>query len=1214
MKNCTQEFNAAKGNIATLKISRRNQALIKDKPIVLRALKLDREFFKSVFLKDIASGMSAIGSKGDAKSRSYQRKNDPRSFMSMLQYPLYEFLATVPICVETSTLAIVLEIFEQQQCDRVVIVNQQQCPVGLLHSARLTQKLLAAVGGDRFHLQQPLSIFDSALIEPIQTIPAAERVEQFGLFLRYQQIQINNNNLDWALIDPDGKFLGLLDSSRLLRLIAQERVAIDAMPVGNSQVYAEHGSRTDVAMATYSQAQIPNQRQAFYKPLVQLLERLPWPLMLQTASGEVVAQNPAWWQQLGVLKDPEGIRQQVETILATTQAKQPEYATKKSLKTQTHVTGNGHSAQEQPTQLKLHPEENILSLQQKGLPGRLPSTVLPTHNLHEQHTTATTSSQCFWDSQVGTCTCIVEVQNGQERVWQFAKIPLDSTELKVLNAESEMTLATQESGLGTHELWLVLATDVTEQQQLCKELAAKNADLIQLNRLKDEFLACISHELKTPLTAVLGLSRLLVDRQLGELNERQARYAGLIHQSGRHLMSVVNDILDLTRMETGQMDLTLAPVNIRAVCDRALSEAKAIHTQTSKTKASSPSQVELSSDHRFTIVIEPGLEQMVADELRLRQMLVHLLSNAFKFTELSGEIGLRVSHWEGWIAFTVWDTGIGIPEHQQHLIFQKFQQLENPLTRQFEGTGLGLVLTRALARLHGGDVSFLSREGKGSQFTLLLPPSPPKTGFTEQEEENIEDTQTLNTDTKGLASSARQRVNTSAQHQPTSSQRLVLVVEAVARYIEDLTEQLKGLGYRVVIARSGTEAVEKARRLQPKAVFLNPLLPLLSGWDVLTLVKSDPMTRHIPLIVTATGAEKEQAFANRADGFLSLPVQSQALAPLLESLCATPTIQQSGLDSNKIVVSRTPLRILRLVNPELESVNPHYSLREHRVIEVDDLDQAELLTRVWQFDVVLLDVESPAAQTYLQHLSQHPRLAALPLVTCDVVTTLAASQIPGLSVFPCLQPLGKDQTNSTSKTDALLSVLQIASGICCPPNILVVDVTMLRDLPQVRRRQIKGYRSEKNSSLSSETAERGSEWFQALIQYLQTAGLKAAMGSCWTEVLQQIRHQSVDLLLICLGESSIHKEVLKALKTLAGLPFNLPPILVLDQRLNRSQAIAQSKVSQPEIEKQKKNGSQTIETIVHEISAQILPRSISMEDLLNEVNQALAINRQHEKF
>ncbi|YAF95126.1 MAG: ATP-binding protein [Nodularia sp. CChRGM 3473] len=1108
--------------------------------------------------------------------------------MSMLQYPLYDFLATVPNCVETSTLAMVLEIFEQKQCDRLVIVNQQQCPLGLLHSARLTQKLLAASGDEQvLNLQQPLSTWDQTIIEPLNTLPATYGLEQFKLFLRHQQIQ-TNNSLDWALIDADGKFLGLLNSARLLGLLAKEKLAVSG--VGNKysgkKISPSHADRTDKKAKTHWRTDKPalgrSRRVNQNQPLVQLLELLPWPLMLQTGTGEVVAQNPAWWQQLGAFKDPEGVRQQVEAILAPVRVQQPEYAGKGE-----HTSSVRNEAL---------PQKSLLPLASV-------STPLVDHQHQQSATTITKFSRCFLDSQMGTCTCVVEVQNGQERIWQFAKIPLDSPESEViLNKKS-----TQNSELES-DLWLVLATDVTEQQQICKELAAKNADLIQLNRLKDEFLACISHELKTPLTAVLGLSRLLVDQQLGELNERQARYAGLIHQSGRHLMSVVNDILDLTRMETGQMDLAFVPVKIRAVCDRALTEAKAIHTQT--TKATTSQSPPANSLPEFTISIEPGLDQIVADELRLRQMLVHLLSNAFKFTENSGEIGLRVSRWEGWIAFTVWDTGIGIPEHQQHLIFQKFQQLENPLTRQFEGTGLGLVLTRALARLHGGDVSFLSREGKGSQFTLLLPPSPPTTGFTEP---GVEEEIPM-TETQGVTTSARQRVTATAQHHATSSQRLVLVVEAVARYIEDLTEQLKGLGYRVVIARSGTEAVEKARRLQPKAIFLNPLLPLLSGWDVLTLLKSDAATRQIPVMVTATGAEKEQAFSHRADGFLNLPVDHQALAPLLEKLCATPAIQQSGLENHEITPTQTLLRILRLVNPHLESIHPHSSLQEHRVIEVDDLDQAELLARVWQFDVILLDVESSLAQTYLQQLTQYPLLADLPLVTCDVATTLAASQIPGLSVFPYLTPFTQDHKNRTDKTDPLLSVLQIASGICCPPSILVVDLTMLHDLPQIRRKQIRGHRTAKNSSLSSDTTERGSEWFQALIQYLQTAGLKAAMGRCWAEVLQQIRHQSVDLLLICLGESSIHKDVLKALKALGDLPFDLPPILVIDQRLNHTQINSLPDISQTATERQKNSRLDAVETVmstlaqlVEDTATQILPRSISMEDLLHQINQALAV-------
>jgi signal transduction histidine kinase/DNA-binding NarL/FixJ family response regulator len=1095
----------------------------------------------------------------DGDAGGSHRKNDPQSPMLMLDYPLYDFQATVPSCLQTSSLAVVLEIFEQEQCDRLVVVNQQQCPIGLLYSAHLIQKLLAHRDDKNLNLHQSIWMWGQGLIEPIQTISASERVEQLGLHFCEPQAE-KHQNLDWALIDSDGRYLGLLDSSRLLRSLAKERMAgIQSSGIQKSK--SRHDYKSDV--------QPPNKAKSLgHQPLILLLERLPWPLMLQTGTGEVLARNPAWWQQLGTLKDPEGVRQQVEAILIPKSSEKSEYVTQRAIKVHANATENEHGDQQELTQQEASPDAVY--------------------------------SRCYLDSQVGTCTCVVEVQNGQERIWQFAKIPLDSPEFKVISAESEVLLS--------NDLWLVLATDVTEQQQLCKELAAKNADLIQLNRLKDEFLSCISHELKTPLTAVLGLSRLLVDQQLGELNERQARYAGLIHQSGRHLMSVVNDILDLTRMETGQMDLTLTPVKISAVCDRALAEAKAIHTQTTKTTPQTQEKAR-STAPQFCLSIELGLDEMVADELRLRQMLVHLLSNAFKFTEISGEIGLRVSRWEGWIAFTIWDTGIGIPEHQQHLIFQKFQQLENPLTRQFEGTGLGLVLTRALARLHGGDVSFLSREGKGSQFTLLLPPSPPKTGFSEPDMGIRADEKTRHQQTRENPAAARQHVITPTQHHPaSSSQRLVLVVEAVARYIEDLTEKLKALGYRVVIARSGTEAVEKARRLQPIAIFLNPLLPLLSGWDVLTLLKSDPATRHISVIITATGAEKEKAFANRADGFLNLPVEHQVLAPVLEKLCTAQAVLQVGLDNSAIIPPKTPLRILRLVNPQLESVNPHPSLREHRVIEVDDLDQAELLARVWQFDVILLDVESTTAQIYLQQLIQHPRLATIPLVTCDVATTLIASKIPELSVFPYLTPFNKDNSSRIEKTDALLSVLQIASGICCPPNILVVDLTMLRDFPQGRRKPAKGYRTAKNCSISSETAERGSEWFQALIQYLQTAGFKAAMSPCWAEVLQQIRHQSVDLLLICLGESAIHKDVLKALKTLGDAPEKLPPILVLNQRLNQPESSLQPAIAYKEIDKQKKNGLESVETVVSAIATQILPRSISMEDLLSQINQALAVN------
>ncbi|MFB2773308.1 ATP-binding protein [Pelatocladus sp. BLCC-F211] len=1123
----------------------------------------------------------------------------------MPKYPLYEFVCTVPICSKTATLKVVWEIFEAQQCDRLVVLNEQQNPVGVIYSARLLPEILAANQENTnqagsLNLQQPLASRESSLIQPIQTLQSDCEIEEFSDLLRSQQTK-NNINRDWALIDPEGKFLGLIDSSRLLQFVFRQKAQTQPQIEDSTTKTKSRRRKAPVAAKTIKEAKqttppfspLPNH------PLIQLLERLPWPLMLQTNTGKIVTQNPAWWEQLGILKDPEGVRQQVEAILNPAVVKNLEYATSKGL-VDISTNKNIEHYQAQPIVTKtLVRDDNLSTGSEVLIPkGTTEYSVLSTPS--EPPTQLSSKNRCFLDSQHGTCTCVVEVENGQERVWQFAKIPLDSPELKVKNPSSDTAL--------NSDLWLMLATDVTEQQQLCKELAAKNADLMQLNRLKDEFLACISHELKTPLTAVLGLSRLLVDQQLGKLNERQARYAGLIHQSGRHLMSVVNNILDLTRMETGQMELMLAIVNIRTVCDRAVDEAKAIHAQSRKTTVSSHPQPG-AEEHKFNLSIEPGLDEIVADEFRLRQMLVHLLSNAFKFTETGGEIGLRVSRWEGWITFTVWDTGLGIPEHQQHLIFQKFQQLEHPLTRQFEGTGLGLVLTRALARLHGGDVSFLSREGKGSQFTLLLPPSPPKElGRLADEEigtqmkrrtrdhEMGRKISPQHSTTPSLGTQQRWGQTSTSSHHSTSSQQLVLVVEAVARYIEDFTEQLTGLGYRVVIARSGCEAVEKARRLQPKAIFLNPLLPLLSGWDVLTLLKSDATTRHIPVIVTATAAEKEQVFANRADGFLSLPVEPQFLAPLLESLYTVSQKKQQNKET-KPVVSHAPLRILRFVHPEGENLDLYPLLQQHRIIEVDDIEQAELLARVWQFDVILLDPEVPAATAYLQKLSNLPRLANLPIVTCDVRTTQTASQIAGLSVFPCLTRSHTNNSEQSKKIDALLSVLQIAVGISCPPSILVVELAALPDLPDAKRKHCTSKSLEKDSQVKDFpdqgfkplTISRGSEWFQALIQYLHTAGLKATIGRSWEELLQQLRHKSVDLLLICLEESSLKKEVYSALRTLGELPVKLPPILVLDQQLN------------PDLTQE-----QSLENAVGAIASQVLPRSISMEDLLNHINQALS--------
>ncbi|MBD1845111.1 response regulator [Cyanobacteria bacterium FACHB-63] len=950
----------------------------------------------------------------------------------MVIYPasIHDFIEPAPVCLQSATSTEVIELLGRYQADRLVFVDERQSPIGVVHAYALLSQVRQAEECDFEPLIQPLpTIADTTDLLELE----------FSSPLRY-----------WAVVNAAHQFLGLVDSvvlrtwsgflqsepiqpkasseslwhrAKTESCAELERSRLKLSPAMNQ---LQQQIQTQTAKLGYELVEGFTHFDAAAEPdsnatLMQFLDHLPLPLMLQTQTGEVIAQNKVWAEQLGDILDPNWVQRDAATIL--------EFAAPT-------VPSSTHSA---------------------------PVVASVTANL------------CQKGSAPNTCICVCPLKNGQERVLQFAKIPLGELfshqHIPGVNSDSAFRLAAFEQGKAPSDhsqppmqesIWLVLAQDITEQQQLSRELAAKNADLIQLNRLKDEFLACISHELRTPLTAVLGLSSLLKDQLSGTLNERQIRYAQLIHRSGRHLMAIVNDILDLTRIETGQLELTFYSVSVKSLCDRVLEQAKQVCLEEEKPETRTVLDA-IGALPECTLEIEPGLEALVADELRLRQMLVHLLSNALKFTDVSGKIGLKVSRWEGWIAFTVWDTGIGIPSEKQHLIFQKFQQLENPMTRRFEGAGLGLVLTQRLARLHGGDVSFVSKENQGSEFTLLLPPTHPHP-------------------TDRIAVSRAKSTNN----------RLVLVVEAVVKSIELLSEQLAELGYRVVIARSGTEAIEKARRLQPCAMLINPLLPTLSGWDVLTLLKAEPETREIPVIVTGTRGDRDQAYRNQADGFVALPIVQKALQQVLNQLTpdevSVPSIVEP-LPQSIVILRLSPTRygeLHRLGNRSGIDLNALLHSQNYRVVEADDLEQAELLAQVWKPNIVLLDAAVSDPIGYLRLLGDCSFLASLPLVTLDPVTAQAANQVPGLTVFPCLAPL-----DESAESSALLQVIQVAAGFAWRPFVLAIDAAKLRS-PEAKR----------------------ADWLQAVMQYFQTAGFRGMIARSWQDVLQKLDTQSIDLLLL----------------------------------------------------------------------------------------------------
>ncbi len=1056
------------------------------------------------------------------------------------QADLQTFIQVVPVCRHDAPLEALRFIFAQGNCEQVVIVNAQNHPLGMISLHRFLPHLINTANTFPHFVQpenpaepqeipnaeQCLCEVFSALIEPLIGVPSHLSLEEFWLYLQYQNFHPVRENAEpqsvpLALVNQRGEFIGLINSLQVLGYLAKH-------PQRFTQVQQPRPSPLDVSdfNAELQHPLDPSSGGNFpmSERLIQFLDELPIPLMIQRDDGSIMGQNLAWRSLIG--RGSELVQEVAESVTRWSETTAAFFPSEKSPTSPLETSVDSGFSTSRLTNVS------------QPLTANTPSLQMP--------------NWCQLGSQPDTYICICPISQNQERVWQFTR--------QRLNPEWEMALCLAN---GSNDLWLVLAQDITEQHRVAQELTAKNTDLIQLNRLKDEFMACISHELKTPLTAVLGLSSLLKDQALGELNERQARYAQLIHKSGRHLMLVVNDILDLTRIETGQLELVPEPLQIQPVCERAFEMTLQQYQSQDKSDIKLQAEILAKTKGRFTLEIEPSLETLVADELRLRQMLVNLLCNALKFTPDGSEFGLKVGQWENWIAFTVWDKGIGIPDDKQHLIFQKFQQLESPLTRKFEGTGLGLVLTQRLARLHGGDVSFISKLDKGSQFTLLLPPSPPRRNWE-----------------LGSKMSREEPEFFASSHSTFPQQsRLVLVVETVPHFIQTLSEQLTHLGYRVVIARSGTEAVEKARRLQPRVILLNPLIPLLSGWDVLTLLKTDVQTHQIPVIVTATLGDKQRAMVNHCDGFLSLPVQGSELEKLLGELL--PEVSSSvpqplmilwlSLSGNQHNLGST--ETLGHNNSIYHSALFLSQFSHCRILEADDINQAALIARIWHPNVIVLERETAVQNplNLLTEISGHESLAHLPIVTLDSITTQVANQVKNLSIFPCLaspsEDSSKSKTFSLSMSSALLEVIQIATRLSWKPSILVVDSSVLpqqqlgnhlnlndRTSKPTFKSQLtslspkKYSNSIKPSTVNSDNIDPSCDTNlkieQALVQYIEIAGFRSIMGKGWEEILQKIQCKSLDLMLICFQEKSFYNLV-EALSVLEKMEAKIPVIILV---------------------------------------------------------------------
>ena len=499
---------------------------------------------------------------------------------------------------------------------------------------------------------------------------------------------------------------------------------------------------------------------------------------------------------------------------------------------------------------------------------------------------------------------------------------------------------------GTVKFFSTIARDITERKRAQQELEMRNREVEHATQMKSQFLASMSHDLRTPLNAILGFSGLLADGTAGELNEKQAHYVGFIQSGGQHLLRLVNDILDLSKIEAGKLELHRESVSVADALPevltliRPLAMAKKIHLETA---------------------VEVGL-LVTADRIRLKQVLYNLLSNAVKFTPEDGSIWVEASADAGFAWISVRDNGMGIPEEHQEAIFEEFYQIGTTTKGLKEGTGLGLAICRRLAEQPGGKIWVESTPGQGSCFTFSLP----------------------------LAAGAPKPAATRPSQAPSSSRRekpLILIVEDDLGARELLASYLEPQGYETAFAGSNAEAVAQALMLTPDVITLDMLTPGKPGWETLRQLKNTPATAPIPVIIVSVVDQRKMGFSLGAADYLVKPVSKdvllrtvtrhlgprqddsppvlvvddepeslQMITEVLKSAGYTFLAANGGREALKILETTKPgVMLLDLVMPDVDGFQVIQSVRENAalseipiiVITAKDLSEPEIaiLTR-----------------------------------------------------------------------------------------------------------------------------------------------------------------------------------------------------------------------------------------------------------------------------
>jgi HAMP domain-containing protein/signal transduction histidine kinase/CheY-like chemotaxis protein len=568
--------------------------------------------------------------------------------------------------------------------------------------------------------------------------------------------------------------------------------------------------------------------------------------------------------------------------------------------------------------------------------------------------------------------------------------------------------------------------------EMARRAVEEKAEQLSLtSKYKSEFLANMSHELRTPLNSLLILSKLLSDNPQGNLNEKQVEFARTINSAGSDLLNLINDILDLSKIESGTVSIEIGEMpmqSLRQHMERTFRQ--------------------LAADKNLDFVVEFDAElpaTIRTDEKRLQQVVLNLLSNAFKFTS-HGSVTLAVRSAEsGWstnhpvlrtaeraIALEVTDTGIGIPQDKQKLIFEAFQQADGTTSRKYGGTGLGLSISREIARLLGGELQVRSTPGKGSTFTLFVPLQAiaPATGGNEGSAARYDNSGAI------IPNALPASFDLTDDRESLEGNGFVMIVEDDPTFASILLDIARSAGLKGVISSAGAGTLAMARKLQPGAITLDLGLSDIDGFVLLDLLKHDPQTRHIPIHVISGADRLAQATALGALGVTEKPANDEALKTVFLDLAGRVSMSPATIEITPLAVEAVPqnrtvpelagTKIL-IVDDDIRNIYSLTSVLESYDVEVLHAERGRdgilILEQTPGIDIALIDIMMPEMDGYetMQQIRQRPELTDLPLIAVTAKAMKGDRQ-------KCLDAGASDYIAKPVDIDLMLALLRVWIG------------------------------------------------------------------------------------------------------------------------------------------------------------------------------------------